>query len=449
MRFLTTTLLLISILSVTACTKDSTPAPIEEDIRLGGATSTEGVFGALFQQPAANLSATELEKHREADRAFGDIFVTAPSGINSGLGPIFNQNSCESCHIGNGRAGFPTQNNELGGLLFRLSVGGQPVPGFGGQLQDKAVYGKQPEAKVSIQTQLEIIQYLDGQSAQLMRPSYALSNPYQALPSNLEISPRIAPPVIGLGLLEAIKEADILALADENDRNGDGISGRANYILDVQTNSQAIGRFGWKASQPNLRQQTAAAYNNDMGITNPLFRREACAGQTQADSLADDPEIDDAILDAATFYTQSLAVPMRRNTDDADVKQGKALFLRLDCAKCHTPKFVTGQHPSLQFLSNQTIFPYTDMLLHDMGADLADNRPDALANGQEWRTPALWGIGLTRLVNGHTHFLHDGRARSLEEAILWHGGEAANARQQFKSLSQAERKQIILFLESL
>jgi CxxC motif-containing protein (DUF1111 family) len=269
------------------------------------------------------------------------------------------------------------------------------------------------------------------------------------LPNNVLMSPRAAPAVIGLGLLEAIEESAIRGLADPNDLNNDGISGKINNVWDVLKQGFSIGRFGWKAGQPTLLQQTAAAYNNDMGITNPLFTTESSEGQPQNDALNDDPEIDMATLKAASFYTQSLAVPQRRNTTDPSVIQGRELFLEINCGSCHHPKFITGQH-EYSFLSYQTIYPYTDLLLHDMGEGLADNRPDNEATGREWRTSPLWAIGLSKTVGGQAaNFLHDGRAKTLQEAIMWHGGEAENSKEAFRNLSKSKRDNIIKFLESL
>ena len=429
---------------------------LDDDLNLGGSTSVEGVYVSIFQQPAANLDAAQSTLHLAGDRAFGDKFVTAPSIQNTGLGPVFNQNACENCHVSNGRSPFPIENGDMRGLLMRLSAPGVDahgapiaVAGFGKQLQTQATFGKQPEGKLSWSTIESIKQYLDGTTVALRHHDFMVANPYTAVPSNALRSVRIAPPVIGLGLLEAIKEADLIALADENDANGDGISGKPNRVWDFVRNQFTLGRFGWKAAQPNLYQQTAAAYNDDMGITNPLFRTESSAGQPQSDGYADDPEIDQTTLQAATFYTQSLGVPQRRNLADPNVKIGKKLFQEIKCGSCHNPRFVTGQHPEYNFLSNQTIYPYTDLLLHDMGDGLADNRPDFAATGREWRTPPLWGIGLTQTVGGHSNFLHDGRARSLEEAIMWHGGEAENPKNRFVALSKADRNAIIAFLQSL
>ncbi len=440
-----------------ACRRGDDGPADAEDLKLGGETTSSGTYITAFQQPAANLSEAESALHLAADKAFGDIFVTAPATVNSGLGPIFNQNSCENCHVANGRSPFPTDAADLRGLLFRISVAGagshgEPlaVPGFGGQLQTRALFGKQPEASLSWKQVEEIRTYLDGEQITLSKPVFSIENPYQTWPSGAMMSPRMAPPVIGLGLLEAVAEADITALADPDDANGDGISGRPNRVWDYKNQQVALGRFGWKAGQPNLIQQSAAAYNQDMGVTSPYFPTESSDGQPQADGLADEPEIDEATLKATVFYPQSLAVPERRNSADKKVAEGRKLFLGAKCGSCHNPKFTTGAHPEHAFLSHQTIFPYTDLLLHDMGDGLADNRPDFEASGREWRTPPLWGIGLTQVVGGPAaRFLHDGRARTLEEAILWHGGEAQGSVDNFTKMGKTEREKLVLFLQNL
>lgn len=442
-------------LVLVAC-KDEIIIPADDDILQGGSTTVFGDYVTIFQQPCANLSGDLIEAHRKSDLAFGDIFVTAPATINYGLGPIFNQNSCESCHLSNGRSPFPDNNQNLRGLLLRISIEGTSsvggplgVPGFGTQLQTKSVIGIPKEADLTWEEIKCIERYVDGQEIELRHFSFQISNPYTPLPSGVLISPRIAPPVIGLGLLEAIDENDILQYADPFDMDGDGISGKTNEVWNFETNTTAIGRFGWKAGQPTLLQQTAAAYQNDMGITNPLFTYEHCEGQPQCDSLSDDPEVDLATLEAATFYPQSLAVPARRNADDENVKNGKRHFYNIGCTDCHRASYTTGIHPQHSFLSHQVIHPYTDLLLHDMGEGLADHRPDYKADGNEWRTPPLWGIGLTYTVGAHRNFLHDGRARNLEEAIMWHGGEAQKSKEKFKRLTAEERKELISFLESL
>ena len=253
------------------------------------------------------------------------------------------------------------------------------------------------------------------------------------------LSPRVAAPVFGLGLLEAVSDADVLAKADENDANADGISGKPNFVWNAVTKTTTLGRFGWKANQPSLLQQVAAAYNGDIGVTTSIFPVESSFRQPQYDNRDDDYELSDSLLHAVEFYVKTLAVPVRRNADNPVVKNGKQLFINAGCASCHIPDMRTSVNVAFPSVSNQLIHPYTDLLLHDMGDDLADNRPDFKATGKEWRTAPLWGIGLTQKVNGHNNFLHDGRARSLLEAIMWHGGEAATAKNKVKAMSADER----------
>jgi len=286
----------------------------------------------------------------------------------------------------------------------------------------------------------------------LRRPVYSLQNAAYGEPDpEMMISPRVANQMIGLGLLEAVPEEAILALADPDDRDGDGISGRPNYVRDVAGDRTVLGRFGWKANEPTVAQQTAGAFLGDMGITTPVFPEQNCTDAIAGCATAADggsPEIEPDDFQKVVLYASTLAVPARRDWDDPQVLQGKALFNEIGCTACHKPILATGAHPTIPALSNQTIRPYTDLLLHDMGEGLADGRPDYEADGREWRTPPLWGIGLIETVNGHTHFLHDGRARNLTEAILWHGGEAQAARDRFAVLGQTEREALLRFLNS-
>ena len=291
--------------------------------------------------------------------------------------------------------------------------------------------------------------FADGTPFTLQSPRYTLTGVYSALPATLMFSPRVAPVVFGLGLLEAIPASTIESNADPSDRDRDGISGRPNYMEDlVSGQPRAIGRFGWKANTPNLIQQAAAAYNGDMGITSTLFPGESCE-EYRPECAAHPIEVSDSIVAAVGFYTQSLGVPARRNLDDRQVIAGEALFRRVGCASCHLPSVRTGTMPGIPEVSNQQIQPFTDLLIHDMGRALADGRPDFKATGSEWRTPPLWGIGLVQTVNGHSRFLHDGRARSLMEAVLWHGGEAERSRRAVQRFSAQERTALVKFLESL
>ncbi len=456
-------ILLMSIL-LSACDSESPVAvestPVFSTSELSGGETT--VFDAsshAFSIPAPNLSSSALAKHLEGDVEFEAVFVTAPAVVNPGLGPIYNNVSCINCHSRDGRGRPPGADEGLVSLLFRLSlpkaedsIDGKPpipVPGFGTQLNNRSIVDADPEGKVKIEYTDQTLTTADGTRVHLRYPNYTITETYQPLPENVEVSPRVAPAVFGLGLLEAIPEETILAYADEADVDGDGISGKPNYVWDVVKKRYALGRFGWKANQPTLIQQVAAAYHDDMGVTTSLFSTENSAGQTQLTGHSATPEVSDEILDVVTFYVQTLAVPARRNVNDPQVKQGELLFAKAQCASCHVPTLRTGVLAGVPSVSNQTIQPFTDMLLHDMGPELADNRSDFRANGREWRTPPLWGIGLVRRVNGHTNFLHDGRARDLMEAILWHGGEAEASRQAVEQMSKVERDALIAFLESL
>ncbi len=347
-------------------------------------------------------------------------------------------------------------------MLVRLSVPGAdahggplPEPSYGGQLQPRAIPGVAPEAA----TDLEWIEvpgaYEDGEPYALRRPVLELRDlGYGAMHPETMTSMRVAPAVYGLGLLEAIPEADLLALADPDDADRDGISGRPNRVWDEAIGAPALGRFGWKANQPSLRQQVAGAFNGDMGITTSVFSSQEC---TEAELACHDAptgdaeagyECEDDVLAFVLFYSRTLAVPARRDFDDPEVLLGKALFHEAGCASCHVPEWQTGEH-EVSALAHQTIRPYTDLLLHDVGEGLADGRPDYEATGSEWRTPPLWGIGLLEAVNRHQFLLHDGRGRGFAEAILWHGGEAEAARESFRAMSRQERDALVRFLESL
>lgn len=453
MKYLYSTIILLLFIQ---CRKAE---PFDEnayDERLSGGMAT--VFDETkdaFSHEIEGLNPRDAHIHELGDIGFEQTFVTAPAPINSGLGPIFNNVSCIACHHNDGK-GTPTAGFTNSSLLFRLSITGtdasggpMPIQGFGGQLQDLAVFGKPAEARVEISYIDSVITYLEGQNVILRKPIYTVQNAYQPLPANYMLSPRLAPPVFGLGLLENIPEATILAFADENDVDGDGISGKANYVWNPFTQKTELGRFGLKCNTASLQTQVAGAYNQDMGVTSYVVPQESSWGQAQFDGLPDEPELADTLLDAVTFYVKTLAVPARRNVTQPEVKAGKALFAQIGCAACHKPVIKTGVNLSITALNNQRIQPYTDMLVHDLGEGLSDNRPDFLANGNEWRTAPLWGIGLFEKTNGTPYFLHDGRARSIEEAILWHGGEGEKSKNAFFQLSKNERNHVISFLKSL
>jgi CxxC motif-containing protein (DUF1111 family) len=440
-----------------ACRKPELQEPeAYNELYSGGSQTVFDDGSHAFSHEFPSMSGSYSMMHEIGDGAFEQPFVTAPAPLHGGVGPVYNNISCINCHIADGRGKPPEPAEQLLSMLFRISVPGagahggpNPVPGFGGQLQPRAVQSAQAEADVVISYSTINGNYADGNPYQLRSPSYALQNAYTALPSGVMLSPRIAPPVFGLGLLEAVPAETIYSFADPDDVNGDGISGKANSVWDVAAGKMTLGRFGWKCGAPDLLQQSAGAYNEDMGVTNYLFPVESCAGQSQYDGLNDETEVEDSVLYYVAMYVRTLAVPARRNLSDPEVKKGKELFISANCTSCHIPVMKTGVNVAFPEVSNQVIFPYSDMLLHDMGPGLADNRPDYDATGQEWRTTPLWGLGLTQTVNGHNYFLHDGRARSIEEAILWHGGEAAASQQAFVNMSLPDRNALLKFLESL
>lgn len=447
---------LICLIFIVACRKADPNYLDNDDEWLSGGKQTffdqtSGGFDHIF----IGLTEREIFNHEVGDGAFDASFVTAPAPLNAGLGPLYNNVSCSGCHASDGRGRPPMPGEQLSSMLFRISIPGadehggpNPAPGYGGQFHPRAIAGKMPEGNIQIDYQNITGNYADGTTYTLRKPEYKIIDNYMPLPANVMLSPRIAPQVFGLGLLEAIPESTLKQMADESDANSDGISGKYNLVYDVTEKRYKIGRFGWKAGQPSLLQQSAGAYNEDMGVTNFVFPIENSFGQPQHLNT-DQLDLSDSLLHAVSFYMQTLGVPARRNVNDPLVQQGKKLFTTLQCASCHTPSHRTAVDVAFPSRSNQKIYPYTDLLLHDMGSDLADNRPEYLANGYEWRTPALWGIGLTKKINGHEFFLHDGRARNLTEAILWHGGEAENSKQKFTQLSAADRAALIKFLESL
>lgn len=447
----------LAIVTIPSCRKAQ---PFDSDLNewfSGGKQTIFGQSSGAFSNIFPSISALRDMDHEIGDKAFEATFVSAPAPKMPGLGPLFNSVSCTSCHVADGRGKPPlTPTEGLTSLLIRISIPGMDahggplaVPGFGGQLQQKAIAGVLPEANVSVSYETMEKQFADGTSYVLNKPSYHISNSYIPLPSDVLVSPRVAPPVFGLGLLQAINEQDIVMNADEFDSNNDGISGKANYVWSYELNKKMLGRFGWKAASPSVIEQSAGAYNQDMGITSFIFPLESSFEQLQDDKLNDGKEVSDSLLYAVDIYIRTLAVPGRRNADDVNVIKGKQLFVQAKCVNCHTPSFETGVHVNFAEVSSQKIYPYSDLLLHDMGAGLADNRPDYLANGNEWRTSPLWGIGLTNAVNGHSNFLHDGRAKNLMEAIMWHGGEAEVSRKAVENFSKEQRNLLLLFLESL
>lgn len=413
----------------------------------GGDGTVDDTSGKAFDHALANIADAEiLSRHDAGETGFLRNFAKVRVGGKIRLGPKFNNVSCVGCHVGSGR-GLAGVGQRTSSSVVKISrtrgaplVPGGPIPlrSMGLQVRDHAVKDSNADARVKISWETINGAYGDGIPYQLRRPTISLRTAKGTkLPVDLMMSLRRSPPVFGAGLLEAVSDSTLLALAAAN--NDSRVSGKPNVVWNLKTNSTSIGRFGFKGAAPSLEQQIAAAYANDMGVTSPLIMLNSRK-----------PEISQETFDATMFYTQTLAVPRARDQNQPDVARGNELFTNIGCASCHVPTLTTGASP-VAALSNQTIHPFTDLLLHDMGPGLADNRPEFLASGSEWRTTPLWGIGLTDTVlpDGKATYLHDGRARSVEEAILWHDGEAADAAAAFRALEQSERAKLIAFLRSL
>ena len=429
---------------------------------LGGDTTRPLTTPDAFTFEAPNAPRRHQRPFSFGNRLFNTNWVEAPASVKAfdGLGPSFNRVSCSACHTKDGR-GAPPENGTgpMDSMLLRISIPGKatnggplPVPGYGDQLSERAIQGVAPEGLAEIRYSDVPGTYGDGTPYVLRRPDYRISAAaYGPLPDDMMISPRVAPQVIGLGLLEAVPDETLIALADPGDADGDGISGRVNRVWDASTQALAIGRFGWKAGQPSLKTQNAAAALGDIGLTTSLHQAENCEAvqdSCRAAISGGRPELSDEFLEKLTLYTASIAVPAQRNPESTEVQQGQQIFAAMGCAACHMPTLRSGPH-DLPEISNQIFHPFTDLLLHDMGDGLADNRPEFEATGSEWRTPPLWGLGLVPVINGHQFLLHDGRANGFAEAILWHGGEAEAAREMFRTAPKAERDALIAFLNSL
>jgi len=449
-----------------------------EPMQGGAGTSKKRPNRDAYSHANANLTFEEQHTFKVGNGLFKKLWASSPSSTQAsdGLGPLYNARSCQGCHLKDGRGRPPRPGDRAVSLFLRLSIPPQtedqrqdlaarkilsvPEPTYGGQFQVFAVPGLAGEGRFDIETTEIGVELNGGETAVLQKPVYRVrALGFGEMHPDTLISPRVAPPMIGLGLIQAIHPGDLEALADPDDLDGDGISGKISQVRDPHTGTLVPGRFGWKASNPTIRAQTAGAFSGDIGISTPdkpgdygdcTDAQEACRALPHGEQIRLGPtEAPDPVMDLVTFYSENLAVPMRRDVDDPDVLKGKQVFYEAGCPACHQPKFVTSRkagNPAHRF---QLIWPYSDFLLHDMGEGLADGRPVGDASGREWRTPPLWGIGLTEAVNNHTRFLHDGRARNLLEAILWHDGEAKSSRDSIVALAPADRRSLIRFLESL
>ncbi len=439
-----------------------------------GALSIADDGPLAFSRPAPGLDREGLETFAKGKEQFNERWVLAPEPDGVwGLGPTFNEDRCGRCHVGNGRAEPPDAGLEAElGLLVRLSVPGQgpyggprPHPVYGDQLQNRGIPGRvPPEGRAVVSYESLTLHYADGEAVELRRPRVSFQDlRFGELGPEVMTSARIAPAMVGLGLLEAVPEEQILALA----RRGEGTptAGHPNYVWDLENDRRVLGRFGWKANQPDLRQQTAAAFHGDIGATSFYFPEKncppaqtaclelpsssKCGGQGGCTGNSFRPEVLPSRLNNITTYLRTLAVPASRGGGDPIVRRGGELFAAAQCDACHVPELRTGAQVAVGLLRDQVIHPYTDLLLHDLGEGLADGRPDFLAGESQWRTAPLWGLGLVPAVNHHGYLLHDGRARGVAEAVLWHGGQAQGSREFFRSLPRNDREALVKFVESL
>ncbi|MFN8051846.1 MAG: di-heme oxidoredictase family protein [Acidimicrobiales bacterium] len=430
----------------------STKAPAFLVTRLGGTTSAREFRGRPFNQSARSLSNSEFQRFGTGAVVFDQRLTAA-----QGLGPTFNEDSCLGCHL-DGVVFQPHTADDPGpGLLLRLSVPGtsphggpKPEPTYGTQLQTQALPGATAEGRLEVRWTARAGEYPDGTRYQLRVPTFYVTDLTAGpMAKDVMTSARISPPMTGMGLLEAIPEASVVAAADPTDANHDGISGRANRVWNDTTGQLDLGRFGWKAGQPTVRQQSVGALHDDMGITTSDVpttchnQGTACAEPAPAA-----PDMSDKDLADQVFYNRTIAVPIARNVDDDRVKRGANQFVAVGCASCHTTTQRSGPD-QVAGLANQTFHPFTDLLLHDMGKGLADGRPEFAASGREWRTAPLWALGRRAETTKFHSLLHDGRARTPEEAILWHDGEGRASRLAFMKLAAADRADLLAFLAAL
>ncbi len=459
-------------------TKDFSKAELGEKYPAGDATYRKSINKQIFTHPSANIAHDKELDFFVGFGFFRKIWVEPPSATKAsdGLGPLYNSRSCQSWHVRDGRGHPPDDGDNAVSMFLRLSIPPQndndkkllaehkinviPEPTYGVQLQNAATTGQQGEGRIHVEYSDVKVSFADGETVILRKPTYSVKDlGYGKMHPDVMISPRIAPPMIGLGLLEVISEDDILSLADIDDKNSDGISGKPNQVWSIAKQKVTLGRFGYKAGQPSVDEQNQDAAFGDIGLSTPfhpqgwgectkkqsICRKAPDGGDPQYDNLEAPQQVTDLLL----LYSRNLAVPMRRKVNNPDVLAGKKHCYDAGCVACHQPKFKTPKIADQIEQSEQLIWPYTDLLLHDMGEGLSDNRPEGDATGREWRTAPLWGVGLATIVSKRAKFLHDGRARNIQEAILWHSGEAEGAKNRFMALKKVQREQLLMFVNTL
>jgi len=429
-----------------------------------------------FQHPFKKLSAEQKFNHSLGRSLFEKFWVASPSSTTAsdGLGPLYNARSCHSCHLNNAKGHAPANLQSavsVPSFFVRLkrwprpdgfdpkkAVSGDPI--YGTQLQTLSTTQLVPEADLVVKYDYLDLMFEDKTPIQLRKPTYTLNNlGYGAFSKDTVLSGRVSPALMGVGLIDALDDKTIEHNADENDLDQDGISGRSNQVWDKINQTWRLGRFGWKATVATLSEQNQSAFNGDLGLSTPLVTsaygdctqaQVACLSLANGNSAhLDNLEVSEQMMSLVNQFSALSAPSKIRNLANDQFMQGKSVFDQLNCAACHIPKMKTGLVTDYKVLSNRTFFPFSDFLLHDMGAGLADTGNEFNAKEQEWRTTPLWGNSLNKTTSGRQSYLHDGRARNLIEAIAWHGGEAQQSQEAFLSLTTKQRNDLLYFLESL
>ena len=425
------------VIRATSLTNDFSKAERSEKLS-GGAGTIDKIGRNAFSHHFTNLSFEQKQDFLIGNAFFREVWIASPSSTKSsdGLGPLYNARACQSCHIKDGRGHLPKTEKPLSTVIkigeyqgFRLL----PHKVYGKQLQFFAIPGISLESEINLSYKSREKNYNYKDKISFEYPFVNFTDlKYGKVDKTNSLSLRVSPQVIGVGLLEAIETSDILKNEDINDTNGDGVSGVARK-LKYSNGETKIGRFGIRASTPDLFVQTGTAFMHDMGLSNSVGNnpfgdctenQKECLKYPTGIDKKSTFEVDDEVMDKIVFYLSSLSPPKRRNVTNKDVLLGKKIFYEAKCTSCHTPKYVTSKNAKFDFLKFQLIWPYTDLLLHDMGDELADKDLDGNVTNKEWKTPPLWGIGYAKEVNPRATFLHDGRAKTIMEAVLWHSGEA-------------------------
>ncbi len=473
--FLKYTIPLLSALILCSCEEDGIDVlnvEVPDGYSLSAGTSTIFLNSSYaFDTEADWVTGNNLTRFIRGDRLYDDV-RTSTNANGGGLGPVYAGYSCGSCHRNAGRTRPAIWSDGGSGaygfsamLVYVSRKNGAFFKDYGRVLHDQAIYGVKPEGKLKASFEYQTFAFPDGEPYELCYPKYEITEWYadSIAPEDLMCTVRIPLRHVGMGQMMALDPNEIEALARRSNYPEYGISGRCNYI--VERGVRQLGLSGNKAQHADLTVELG--FSSDMGVTNSRYPEEICEGQIQMNQGSmmglsyDQLDISTEDMENVDLYMQALGVPARRDVNDPEVKRGEEMFYQAKCHLCHVTTLHTRPRGSvllngtdLPWLGNQTVHPYSDFLLHDMGSEimgvgLNDNYVSGLARGNEWRTTPLWGIGLQEKVNGHTYFLHDGRARNFIEAIMWHGGEGEASKNLFKNMPKSDRDALVRFLQSL